>query len=715
MKNILFLMMGLGLAAGCVGNAFAGEDDGKIVLPPLPKAGLHLYVAPDGSDRNPGIKSKPFATLERARDEIRTLRRKEKLPNGAVYVTVNGGQYPVSQTFTLTQQDSGTPDAPIVFQAARNQAPVFSGGVRLSNFLPVTDEAVLARLPENARDQVLQADLKPLGIKELEPLVLGGCASGNGFKTHPIPELFFNGEALPMARYPNEGFLKVADICVPDGHSIHGMTGSKVGKIRYDDERPVRWKEEKDAFLYGYWFFDWADSYERIAAIDAEKREIEFAQPYHGYGYRKGARYYAVNLLSEIDQPGEWYLDRQKAILYVYPPSDPEKATVELSVFTLPFVHLDNASHVRFEGFTWELGEGDAIHVKGGENCLFAGCTVRCFGGNGIEITGGTRHGILSCDIYSMGRGGTLITGGDRKTLTPGGHFLANCDIHHLSRIDHTYTPAVVMNGVGNRITHNRMHHINSSAVRLNGNDHIVEYNEVHDVLLESDDQGGADMWGDPTFRGNVYRYNYWHHIGNWRHTGEDLACGQAGIRLDDAISGTLIQGNVFYKCSAGKLGFGGVQIHGGKDNTVENNIFAECTAAISFSPWDAARWENFTAPALAAPAIDPALYQTRYPALASLKENPNRNTIQRNLVWKCEKFLLRDKDQNIIQDNVTSEGKGYFKNAEAGNFRLKSSAKEMPPGFASIPFKKIGLYKDPFRHTLPKQEIKSARAGNGI
>ncbi len=691
--------------------AAAPVADGRISAPELPQPGLELYVAPGGADTNPGTEAAPFATLERARDEIRSVRGQGGVPSGGVCVNIAGGAYAVSRTLTLAADDSGTAEAPITYRAAGADAPVFSGGMRLSGFAPVADEAVLARLPEEARGQVVQVDLKLLGLTELPPLVLGGFASGSGFKTHPVSELFFDGEALPMARYPNEGMLATAGICVEDGHTIHGMTGSKVGRILYEGDRPARWKDEADAMLYGYWFFDWADSYERIVSIDIEKREIGFAEPWHTYGYRKGARYYAVNLLSEIDMPGEWYLDRKNALVYLYPPSDPAKAVVELSVLSAPMIEMDGVSHVRFEGITWELGSADAILVKGGEKCLFAGCTVRRFGGNGIEIQGGSQHGILSCDIYSMGRGGTVIAGGDRKTLAPSGHFVANCDIHHLSRIDHTYTPAVVMGGVGGRIAHNRFHDINSSAIRLNGNDHLVEFNETHDVLLESDDQGGADMWGDATFRGNVYRFNYWHHIGNWRRIGEDLPCGQAGIRLDDAISGVLIFGNIFHHCASGKLGFGGVQIHGGKDNLIENCIFAECESAISFSPWGEKRWKDFVGSAMASVAIDPDLYLSRYPDLATLEENADINTVRRNIVWECGRFLHRDSGKTLLADNLIADTGRCFEDAAAGDFRLTGDVASLATRFQPIPLEVIGLYKDGYRRSLPEQEIKQARA----
>lgn len=664
---------------------------------------VRLYVSASGSDANPGHASRPFATLERARAAARAHR-------GEKVVVEICGRFDVKAPFDLGAEDSGTADAPVVYRGGK--AAVFRGGVRVTDFSEVTDAGVLARLPEAARGKAVEADLQVYGVKDLAPLVLGGFASGNGFVTHPVIELFFNGEAQPMARYPNEGMLHVADVAVPDDHKLHGMAGSRTGRIVYEGDRPVRWQDEPDAMLYGYWFFDWADSYERITGIDTEKREIELAAPYHRYGYRKGQRYYALNLLSEMDMPGEWYLDRENARLYLYPPGDLDTAVVEVSIFPSPMLRLTDVSHVRFEGLTWELGAGDAIAVKGGRGCVFAGCTVRRFGGNGIAITGGQKHAVVSCDIYSMGRGGAIIQGGDRKTLEAGGHVVENCAIHHLSRIDHTYTPAVLVGGVGQRVAHNRMYHINSSAVRLGGNDHVVEYNEVHDVLLESDDQGGADMWGNATYRGNVYRYNYWHHIGNWGHTGAELSCGQAGIRLDDAISGTLIHGNVFYRCSAGQLGFGGVQIHGGKDNVVENNVFSECSAAVSFSPWGADRWEAFVAEALDAPEIDAALYKQRYPELEHLRENPDANVVRKNLVWKCGVFLRRDSGKNMVADNAITDDGSCFVDAARGDFTMKDKGCVVaPPDFEPIPFREIGLYKDMFRDTLPVQDIESARA----
>jgi len=686
----------------------AEDAAGRTQLPKRPTPAVTLFVAADGKDANPGTRQRPFGTLQRARDEIRKLKQHGGLPEGGVAVQVGGGQYKVAETFTLGSEDSAAETAPIVYRACEGETPTFTGGVRLAGFRPVQDADVLKRLPEVARGKVVQVALRTYGVKNLKPLTLGGFASGRGFKTHPVMELFFDGRALQLARWPNGGYVRTGDVLLDDGHKIHGRRGSKTGRFAYQCDRPKRWKDDNDVMLYGYWFFGWADSYEQVASIDTDRREITLKPPYHRYGYRKGQPYYAINLLSEIDTPGEWYLDRRRGVLYLYPPSDPSKAVVELSTAEFPLVEMKDVSHVTFQGFRLELGCVDAVRISGGNHCLLAGCTIRRFGGNGVEIHGGRCHGLLSCDIYSMGRGGTEITGGDRKTLAPGGHFVENCHIYNLSRIDHTYTPAVKMSGAGNRISHNLIHDVPSSAIRLGGNDHRVEFNEVYDVVWESDDQGGADMYGNATYRGNVYRYNYWHHIGTGHGGGEEPSCGRAGIRLDDAISGTLIFGNVFYRCSAGRLGFGGVQIHGGKENLVDNNIFVDCAAAVSFSPWSEARWKQFIRNALDSPEIDKSLYLRRYPPLARLAEDHNVNTVSHNLVYRCKEFLRRDRGQTRAVDNfIVSEDPG-FADAAHGDFRLRDDA---VPGFRPIPFDKIGLYRDALRTELPAQVIAEARA----
>lgn len=661
-------------------------------VPGIPAEGEVLFVAASGDDRNPGTKEKPFATLERARDEIRTRKSARPDARKPVTVFVRGGTYRVAETFQLNSGDSGAPQAPVVYSAYGTETPRFTGGVRVENFTVVTDPLVQARLPENARGKIRQADLQGEGIRDYGIFAPVGAYGARLRK--PMLELFFNGQPMEISRWPNDSFLMTGEVSGGETTDERGDKHSIGGEFVYDGNRPDRWKEERDAWLYGYWYYDWADSYEKIASIDTTGHRIKLEPPLHKYGFASKRRYYALNLLSEIDRPGEWYLDRDRGMLYLWPPSDPNAAEVEISVFSGPLVRMEGVSHVTFRGFLWDCGRGDGVHIQNGGHCLLAGCTVRNFAGDGVVVQGGVSHGLLGCDITGMGRGGVIIRGGDRKSLTPSNHFVENCHLHHLSRINHTYTPAVLVEGVGIHVAHNLMHDIGSSAMRVEGNDNLIEFNEVHDVVLESDDQGGVDMFGDPTFRGNIYRYNFFHHIDSGRE------CGQAGIRLDDAISGTLIYSNVFWRCSAGN--FGGVQIHGGKDNIVDNNLFVDCKQAISFNPWGAGRWKSYLdggagAEALRQIDITSPPYSIRYPELASLRENPDVNHLWRNVLVRCGQSGFAGGEPNDFLDNQTTDGTGFGPNAKS-DLLLRQCL---------IPFDSIGLYSDDLRKSTPDKTIR--------
>jgi type 1 glutamine amidotransferase/nicotinamidase-related amidase len=681
-----------------------------------PTPAAEFFVATNGVDANPGTRSSPFATLERARDAVRAFIKQSKAqahpPAGGVTVWIRGGSYPARAPFVLGPEDSGTETAPIAYRAWPGESPVFTGGVALRKFDPVSDATVRGLLPAEAREKVVEVDLTAHGVTNLWPLRLGGFSSGLGFRTHPMMELYFNDVALPIARGPNATELKVADVSEKDGHQMHGLKGSKTGRFTYGGDQPSKWQAEPELLLYGYWFWDWADSYERVVRIDPEKREITLDPPYHTYGYRPGQPFHAVNAISELDRPGEWCLDRGRSRIYFWPPSDPSQATVQLSAANFVFLQLDNVSDVAFERLTWQFGCRDAMRITGGQRCRLAGCTVQHFAGNGVEIQGGTNHGLRSCDIRSLGRGGVTLEGGDRKRLTPGNHYVENCHIHDLSRIDHTYTPAVLCSGVGQRIAHNWFHDILSSAIRCGGNDHVVEFNEVARTVLESDDQGGVDMFGDATFRGNVYRYNYFHHIGSRWYGLDDAKLGQAGIRLDDAISGTLIHGNIFYLAGGGGLGFGAIQIHGGKDNGIENNLFVNCPAAVSFSPWGDNRWRAFVTNALDAPAVDRSRYIQRYPDLERLPENHDVNGLTRNAVLRCPEFTRRDPRRGLRADNCVVTNTVAFPQADRGLFPEARQPGIMSQfGLDPIPFEAMGLYRDPYRPALPERDILEMRA----
>jgi len=646
----------------------------RVQLPKRPKPGVELYVAPDGSDANAGTKDRPLATLSGARDAIRALKA-AGLPNGGVAVTVRPGDYAATETLALEAGDSGTEQSPIVYRAERPGSVTFTGGAKVEGFTPVTDAAILARLPEEARGKVMQVDLGAQGITDLGEVQPVGMSRPG----YPVVELYFDGKPMTPARWPNEGFVKTGKVLDPKS------------TFEYDGDRPDRWGQAKAPWVYGYFRWLWADDAVPVASIDTQTRQIRTGLQ-TGYGeIVQDAPYYVFNLLEEIDQPGEWYLDRESHVLYFLPPYDPAKADVRLSMLSVPFVTMAEVSWVTIEGLTFDFGRSDGVIIKGGERCLVEGCTIRQIGGTAVTIDGGTNHGVLSCDLNTLGRNGTSVKGGDRRTLTHGGHFVENCRIHDFSRLWRTYTPAFWTDGVGNRFAHNLVYNSPGHAMRVEGDEHLIEFNEVHHVCMETDDQGGIDMWGNPTYRGVVLRYNFWHDIGS------EHGLGQAGIRLDDAISRVLIYGNVF--CRASRNLFGGVQIHGGKENWVENNVFVDCLHGISFSGWGPERWKQFLDSAGVVKQIeDMAITEpprnTRYPDLTHLAENEGANWVWRNVAYNCGDFLTRDRGiQDLMDNTVTMQDPGFV-DAAKGDFTLKPDSPLVQGGaFRPIPFGEIGLY----------------------
>ena len=353
--------------------------------------------------------------------------------------------------------------------------------------------------------------------------------------------------------------------------------------------------------------------------------------------------------------------------------------------------------NVRIEGLVFDLSRSSGMLIRDSEHCLIASGTLKRFAGNGITMTGGYDNGIFGCDLYSLGRRVTEVTGGDRKTLTPARHFVENCWMHSFGRLDRTYVPAVQLEGCGNRIAHNLMGDCPSRVVRFEGNDHVLEYNRVYRALLESEDQGAMETFGNPTYRGVVFRHNHFSDIGP-RERMEGPA-GRAAIRLDDAISGMLIYGNIFHRAAQG---FGGIQINGGRDNLIDNNLFAECEKGISGGYNASNNWWQRVNTAPAFTVTD--LYLKRYPDLRRLGTEPAWNSAWRNVFWKCgptfNTYGRPSADKfDLLANAEYADGDPGFVDAPTGDFRLHPDAPLFSQlGFRPIPMNEISLYAHPLR-----------------
>jgi len=657
-------------------------------------AGVTFHVAPAGDDRQSGTAARPFATLERARDAVRAVTRSNPQGAGNVVVEVHPGTYELPRPLELTAEDSGRAGHPVVWRASRLGSARLVGGRQVSGWAPVTDPQVVERLDPTARGHVWQADLRAQGILKVgEPANPPGLAGAD-----PGLELFFNDEPMTIARWPNEGVAYIQEV-VGGEFEHRDPKADPTPKFMVSDDRPQRWAAEPDPMLHGWWVWDWSDQRVRVKSFEPTTHIFTLDLP--SLSMRKKQWFYAYNLLSELDRPGEWYLDRRTGVLYLWPPSPIEHGQAVVSLIP-SLLTLKDASHVVWRGFLMEACQGTAITMSGGRSNLVAACTIRNTGGFGVTVSAGFGHGVVGCDMYGLGDGGIALGGGEETTLTHCEHYAENNLIHHYSRWHPMYRPGVQMIGVGCRASHNLIHHAPHIGISFFGQENLIEYNELHNVVEHANDAGviytqpGMDEdWNE---RGNVVRYNYLHHIYGFQ------SKGCVGVYLDDLFSSMHCYGNLFYQVPQA------VFIGGGRDSITENNMFIDCRPAIHVDArglgW-CAGIEPYCRKRLAAVPYTQPPWSTRYPEMQTILTNhpmaPVGNVFRRNIGWQGTWDDVEGKARpwTTFTNNLVGQDP-HLVDAQRLDFRLRRDSPAWQMGFQPLPLAKIGLYRDRLRASWP-------------
>lgn len=674
-----------------------------------------IYVAADGSDSNEGTLNAPLATLKGARDKIRELKSSGANYAKGYVVNVRGGTYNFSEGLVLTEDDSGTETAPIIYRNYGEEKVTFAGGISISGsqFSKLADPEIQKRIIDSAaRDKIYTLDLKALGITDLGEPYWPGAYSYYYFAQAglleepkaPGGELFFNGEVMHIARYPNDGYLNVAQVI--DKGWANGSTTVPIGtpfKIVVNDDRIAQWSQNPadSILMYGFWKYDWADQTVPIRSINVENNQIESAIS-GAFGVEAGKPFYVFDLIEELDQAGEYYIDRNSGILYLYPPSNIASANITMSIMEEPLIRLEDASNIQFKNFNVTATRNSAFVINGGQNNEISGCDISYTAKRAVQISG-TNNGIVDSHIYEV-NGGVLLSGGDIPALTPGNCYATNNHIERYSRITKTYLGGVDLGGVGNIISHNKIHNGPHLAIQFGGQSHKIMYNEIYDVVKSSDDAGAIYGGLDWVGRGHEIKYNYIHDLISDR----PIDCGVGAIYLDGGQCELYMVGNVIENVNGSAF-----WINGGRDNVVINNIIVNCTQGlrgndIMLDVMDAingnAGLGMYHEKVDNSPYINSCIWQKTYPKLQEMLKLPDEekclpegNVYANNLLYASKVAWLHGRNPLPYYDtskNLLSTGDPGFYDLEGRDYTLKPDAAVFNelPGFKAVPFTRMGL-----------------------
>ena len=693
-------------------------------LAAVPNEGQVIYVSPNGSDLNEGTFEKPLKSLKAAKEKAATLNNNEPIS-----VVFRGGFYYITDSVEFSTRDSGTEQFPIRYMAYEDEKPIFTSSIKLDekNFEPVTDEKILARIPDESKGHMLQMDLGKLGIEVPDVLY----DNKNGTYSQNWINLYLDGKTQPTAEWPN-GMQNYDIYAKPGRAGATSKTSTDGGSFFVETPRLFRWTtaDPDQAMTFGYFGNDYTYAGNMIKNVDTSTMTVN-----HVYGMSYGViststrRYKVVNLLEELDIPTEFFVDRKTDMLYYYPPYELEGKELHLSINNnFPLIYAEGLSYVNFENLEF-YGMHSAMNLYSCHHINILGCTFfgsrdamidfpvdsRTLGGIktiGLGATAGTANcfdiAIDSCDFYDSNVNMLRARLGDNAYLKNSNSYVKNCFFERSSLVDGN-TPTVTMpTSCGMNFVNNTIHNVFFHAVNFDGSYNKIQYNEIYNATRDPRDAGVIYSWREFAERGNDIAYNIIHDTDNKLMTG-----GTYALYSDGEMSGNFIHHNIVWRNG------GGIHHNAGVTNDVSYNVMMkESTKGMGFTYLnyvysapqratgiplliDVAPWwlENF-------PELEYEIYHAQ-----NIQQGSHNTTINNNISDTKDGSspqglaTLREYNNNVIID--PTKDTSMFVDYENDDFRLKAGtefAKQFPDALTdeNFDYAMTGVQVNEYRKTLP-------------
>ena len=556
--------------------------------------GQKIFVSTVGDDSGDGSEEEPLRTLEKAIDVANEMREdSDKL----IEILLREGTYSVTNTIKIINSQKDDPLLKI--SAYQDEKVTINAGVDipLSAMSIADSDFTNAIIDKPNAGSVLQYNLKDAQIEDLGEISLRGHLISD--EKEAQAELSLNGEVQKLAGWPNgeyTGLIKPTDSNEYGKRTKSGIANGCSFQVNYD--RPSQWSKPEQAWLSGTIGPNYEFDYYPVSRFDSEEKRVYLSrgalEKYYTEPY-----YRFENVPEELDEPGEYYIDRQSGMLYFYPPEDAPKdsvLTITMSTPTLgvsgkapnSMFRIENSKNIVFENLIFKGGRGSAITGKNNSNIQFINCEINSFGENGIRFDASTDIKISDCKIHDVGQDGILfVSCGNYKTLSPSNIVVSNNDIYNFARLERSYKTGIDFGYrcVGATAANNHIHNGPHAGMIFYGVNNDIYGNEFDNLVTEFSDMDAlyCNNSNYPWERGNKIHNNYFHNIGKSSMNGRHQINVRA-IRTDNRGCGLNIYENLFYNIGDGGNGNGnngiGAITAEGTRNRIFNNLFVDCNEA---------------------------------------------------------------------------------------------------------------------------------------
>ncbi|MBO7319184.1 MAG: right-handed parallel beta-helix repeat-containing protein [Clostridia bacterium] len=518
------------------------------------------YVNNNGDDSNDGTKDRPFATIERARDEVRKINADM---TGNIIVHIAEGTYILDDALTFDERDSASNGFAVKYVG--NGEAVISGGQEIENFTLFDAEKNIysAKVPEGLTFRQLYVD----GVK------MTRARSNTDFSTRIVGASRFKADGTMIPENLNYGG---EDSLVPAAYGEIYLNASEFGDFNNLEQVELH---VLTAWVKNVLRVKSAVTNDGITSIriqDNESRLIfnRMHPNIDGYSHMSTHDfvYYIENAYELIDNDNEWYLDESTDTVYIKVPENTDINSSEVVVPRLEkLISTDTTDgskiqNLSFEGLTfrysnWTVPSTDglvdiqagmyanycifktndmgvlrpsaAIYIAGTENFTMKNCTVENMGAAGIDLHYGTKNSVIQDNLIQNISGNGIMIG---KFVVD-----ENTDIHVV------YNPEDESDiCTGDRIVNNRVMHIGTDYESSVGicagypRDILIANNEVAYAPYTGISVGFGWSIADNAMKNNRILNNEIHHT-------SQILCDAGGIYTLSKQPGSEMSGNYIH------------------------------------------------------------------------------------------------------------------------------------------------------------------------